>query len=114
MRDIIFKLRQLKLEPIPTMLGICFVALLGLIVISGISGPQMLEDISNKSDESIRGYKKRLELATKIHEAAADTVRRARFYRASTACKIRGPVFGIALNKSEDELLKLIRDGRNI
>src|SRR5262245_61569954 len=106
------KLRQLKLKPIPTLLGLCFFLLLVLILISGFLGQNRLEEISIKSDESARAYLARLNLAFNIREAASDTVGQARLYRASKDLGIRGPVYRINLNKAKNELLKLFQKGK--
>ncbi|HKX26699.1 MAG TPA: ATP-binding protein [Blastocatellia bacterium] len=108
------KLRQLKLKPIPTLLGLCFFLLLVLILISGFLGQNRLEEISIKSDESARAYLARLNLAFNIREAASDTVGQARLYRASKDLGIRGPVYRINLNKAKNELLKLFEKGKQV
>jgi PAS domain S-box-containing protein len=110
----ILKLREFKLKPIPTALGICFAILLILILYSGGMGQKNLEDIRHKSNDSTLAYMRRLQLAIEIREAAADTISRARFYRAYKRLGIPGPVYKLDLARTESRLIKLIADGRNL
>lgn len=109
----ILKLRD-KLKPIPTALGICFAILLILILYSGGMGQKNLEDIRHKSNDSTLAYMRRLQLAIEIRETAADTISRARFYRAYKRLGIPGPVYKLDLSRTESRLMKLIADGRNL
>jgi PAS domain S-box-containing protein len=111
MNNLLLKLRELKLRPIPTALGICFAILLFLIFYSGLIGQWTLEDIRLKSSDSTLAYMRRLELAIEIREAAADTISRARFYRAYKRLGIPGPVYRLELSRTERRLLKLLDDG---
>jgi PAS domain S-box-containing protein len=111
MNNLIPKVRELKLRPIPTALGICFVILLFLIIYSGWLGQKNLEDIRLRSNDNTLAYMSRLQLALDIREAASATISRARFYRAYKRLGIPGPVYRREFAKSEKTLKGLLEDG---
>jgi PAS domain S-box-containing protein len=111
MNNLLLKMRELKLRPIPTALVICFGILLGLILYGGGLGQKNLEDIRRQSNDSTLAYMKRLQLALDIREAASATISRARFYRAYKRLGIPGPVFRLDFIKSERRLKNLIDEG---